>query len=212
MTQSTAPSFSARLNVLVACEFSGVVRDAFAAKGFNAYSCDWAPTEKPGNHYQCDVLKILGSPSDYGHFDLLIAHPPCTYLAVSGNRWMAERPERYENRLEAIRFFFDFVRSKIQYVAIENPVGVMSTIYRKPDQIIQPWQFGHPEVKATCLWLRNLPTLKPTNVVDGRESRVHRMSPGPERQKERSRTYQGVADAMAEQWGNHIWWQEQLKA
>jgi len=179
--------------VLVACEFSGIVRDAFAALGHDAWSCDLLPTERPGQHIQDDVLSVL----DRG-WDLMIAHPPCTHLAVSGARWWKGKEE--EQR-KAIWFFMQLVAAPIERIAVENPVGIMSSVYRKPDQYIQPWQFGHGETKKTGLWLKNLPPLQPTDVVSGREPRVHHASPGPDRWKERSRTYPGIAAAMAEQWG-----------
>jgi site-specific DNA-cytosine methylase len=183
------------MKVLVACEFSGIVRDAFKAKGHDAWSCDILPTEIPGNHIQGDVTKILND-----GWDLMIAHPPCTHLAVSGARWFSQK--RTDGRMkQGIDFFMKLVKSKIEKIAIENPVSIMSSFYRKPDQIIQPWQFGHGETKATCLWLKNLPLLEPTNIVDGRENRIHKMSPSNNRWKERSRTFQGIADAMAGQWG-----------
>ena len=181
------------MRVLVACEFSGIVRDAFAAKGHDAWSCDLLPSERPGNHIQDDVLKHL----DDG-WDLMIAHPPCTYLAVSGARWFKYRiPEQDA----ALNFVLKLLNAPIPKIALENPIGRISTVIRKPDQIIQPWMFGHGETKATCLWLKGLPKLRPTNVVEGREARIHRMPPGPERGKERSRTYPGIAAAMADQWG-----------
>lgn len=181
------------MKVLVACEYSGIVRSAFAAKGHDAWSCDLLPTEIPGQHYQCDYRDII----DIG-FDLIIAHPPCTYLAVSGARWWKDRQAE---QAAAIEFFMSFIRPYFPKIAIENPIGIMSTVYRKPDQIIQPWMFGHGETKATCLWLKGLPPLIPTDIVNGREHRVHRMTPGPNRGKERSRTFPGIARAMAEQWG-----------
>lgn len=181
------------MRVLVACEFSGVVRNAFIAKGHDSVSCDLLDTESPGPHYNGDVLDIVGN-----GWDLMIAFPPCTHLAVSGARWFKDK--RTE-QISAVAFFFALVNAPIPRIAVENPVGIMSTCYRKPDQIIQPWQFGHGETKATCLWLRGLPLLMPTNIVSGREHRVHNMSPGPDRWRERSRTYQGIANAMAEQWG-----------
>jgi len=156
-------------------------------------SCDLLPSETPGMHSQGDVLEIL----DEG-WDLMIAHPPCTHLAVSGARWFKDKQTEQQ---EAIEFFMSLVNAPIDKIAIENPISIMSSRYRKPDQIIQPWQFGHGETKATCLWLKNLPKLVPTNIVEGREQRVHKMPPSPDRWKERSRTYQGIADAMAEQWG-----------
>lgn len=182
------------MRVLIACEFSGIVRDAFAARGHDAWSCDLLPTEINGKHIVGDVITIL----DQG-WDLLIAHPPCTHLAVSGARWFESK--QVEQR-QAIWFFLALTRCNIPKICIENPVCIMSTIWRKPDQIIQPWQFGHGETKATCLWLKGLPLLKPTQVVVGRTPRVHFASPGPNRWKERSRTLQGIADAMADQWGN----------
>jgi site-specific DNA-cytosine methylase len=181
------------MRVLIACEFSGIVRDAFIAKGHDAVSCDLLPSERPGPHIQDDVLKHLDD-----DWDMMIAFPPCTHLAVSGARWFKEKQDE---QFFAVLFFLNFARCSIEKTAIENPVGIMSTKYRKPDQIIQPWMFGHGETKATCLWLRNLPKLVPTKVVEGREHRIHLMAPGPDRAKNRSRTYQGIADAMAEQWG-----------
>jgi len=186
------------MKVLVACEFSGIVRDAFKARGHDAWSCDLIPTEKPGNHYQGDILELLYDEMQ-GDFDLMIAHPPCTYLAVSGARWFKDRPKEQELGLKFVRALMD---ADVPRIALENPIGVISTKIRKPDQIIQPWQFGHGEVKATCLWLKNLPLLKPTQVVEGRNPRVHYESPSPDRWKNRSRTCQGIADAMAEQWGS----------
>lgn len=182
-----------RPRLLVACEFSGTVRDAFASRGWDAWSCDLLPTERPGQHYQGDVRDMLREP-----WDMLIAHPPCTYLAVSGARWW---PGRLAEQGEAVEFARLLLNANVDHVCVENPIGKLSTAIRKPDQIIQPWQFGHGEVKATCLWLRGLPKLSPTRIVAGREARVHRMSPGPDRWKERSRTLRGIADAMAEQWG-----------
>lgn len=181
------------MRVLVACEFSGIVRDAFAARGHDAWSCDLLPSERPGNHIQGDVLEVLKD-----GWDLLIAHPPCTHLAVSGARWFKDKRAEQE---DAVKFFMALANSPIPRVCIENPISIMSTRWRKPDQISQPWQFGHGETKATCLWLKNLPLLTPTKVVDGREARVHKEPPGPDRWKNRSRTFQGIADAMAEQWG-----------
>ena len=181
------------MRVLVACEFSGVVRDAFAARGHGAVSCDLLPSETTGWHIQGDVRAILHEP-----WDLLIAHPPCTHLAVSGSRWFAAKRKEQE---EALDFIARLMVANAERICIENPVSIISTRIRKPDQIVQPWQFGHGETKATCLWLKNLPKLVPTDVVEGREARVHKMPPGPDRWKERSRTYQGIANAMAEQWG-----------
>lgn len=182
------------MRVLVACEFSGRVRQAFEDKGHDAWSCDLLPIESDTDkHIQGDVLDILD-----GGWDLMIAHPPCTYLTVSGARWWKGRKE--EQRL-GIYFFIAFVNAPVPRICVENPIGIMSRVYRKPDQIIQPWQFGEGETKATCLWLKGLPTLLPSDIVEGRDPVIHRMSPGPERWKNRSRTYQGIADAMADQWG-----------
>lgn len=182
------------MRVLVACEFSGIVRDAFRSQGHDAESCDFLPSERVGlHHIQGDVLDILGD-----GWDLMIAHPPCTYLAVSGARWMAGRPGETEAALEFVRAL---LAAPIPRIALENPVSIISSRIRKPDQIIQPWQFGHGETKATCLWLKNLPPLVPTAIVAGREQRVHRMPPGPDRWRERSRTFPGIARAMADQWG-----------
>ena len=183
------------MKVLVACEFSGIVREAFARRGHEAWSCDLLDTEIPGQHYRGDVRDLFDD-----HWDLMIAHPPCTDLASSGARWFPEK--RADGRQQAaIYFFMGLIAAPIKRIAIENPVGMMSSIYRKPDQIIQPWQFGHGETKATCLWLSNLPPLQPTNIVGGRDARIHRMAPSPDRWKERSRTYTGIAEAMADQWG-----------
>lgn len=184
------------MKVLVACEYSGVVRDAFIRGGHDAMSCDLLPTDSPGPHYQGDVRDLLDYP-----FDLMIAHPPCTHLSVSGARHFSEK--RTDGRQQAaVSFFMKLAKSDIPMIAIENPVSIMSSLYRKPDQVIQPWQFGHGETKATCLWLKNLPSLKPTNIVAGRSDRIHKMPPGPNRWKQRSKTYQGIADAMADQWGS----------
>jgi hypothetical protein len=190
------------MRVLVACEYSGRVRDAFRARGHNAWSCDLLPAEDGSFfHYQCDVLRVLTAWNE-PCWDLMIAHQPCTHLSVSGARHFEAKREDGRQQ-EAIDFFMDLANAPIPRIAIENPVCIMSSIWREPDQIIQPWQFGHGETKATCLWLKGLPPLKPTNIVPGREARVHRMSPGPDRWKERSRTYEGIAQAMAEQWGDY---------
>lgn len=181
------------MRVLIACEFSGSVRDAFIRKGHDALSCDILQTDKDGPHIQGDVLEILSD-----GWDLMIAHPPCTHLAVSGARWFKEKET--EQR-QSVDFFMKLISAQINKIAVENPVSIMSTKYRKPDQIIQPWQFGHGETKATCLWLKNLPKLMPTKIVDGRENRVWRLPPSADRWKHRSKTFQGIADAMAEQWG-----------
>ena len=182
------------MKILIACEYSGIVRDAFAALGHDVTSCDLLPTEKPGKHYQGDVFDII----DQG-WDMMIAHPPCTHLAVSGSRWFKFKEKE---QAEALEFVCRLLAAPINFIALENPISVISTKIRKPDQIIQPWQFGHGETKATCLWLKNLPLLTPTNIVQGREQRVWKMPPGPNRWKERSRTFQGIAEAMAAQWGN----------
>lgn len=171
-----------------------MVRDAFTLRGHNAVSCDLLPSERPGPHLQCDVMDVITDPS----WDLMIAHPPCTYLARSGARWW---PDRKEEQDDAIHFFKRLADAPIKCSAIENPVGRMSTVYRRPDQYIQPWQFGHGETKKTGLWLKNLPRLVPTNIVEGREPRVHNIPEGPERWKVRSRTLTGIAEAMAAQWG-----------
>ena len=181
------------MRVLIACEFSGTVRDAFIRRGHYAVSCDLLPTETEGPHYQGDVSTILTD-----GWDLMIAHPPCTHLAVSGARWFKDKQQEQQ---EALTFVRTLMAAPIERIAIENPISIISSKIRKPDQIIQPWQFGHGETKATCLWLKNLPTLKPTNIVDGREARIHKMPPSPDRWKERSKTYQGIAKAMAYQWG-----------
>lgn len=182
------------MKVLVACEFSGRVREAFRKRGHDAWSCDLLPAEISTQfHIQGDVLRLI-----YQDWDLMIAHPPCTYLAVSGARWFKKRKKEQHAALDFVR---ELMMAPIEKIAFENPISVISTHIRKPNQIIQPWQFGHPETKATCLWLKNLPPLKPTNIVSGRANRVHREPPGPDRWKNRSRTYQGIADAMAEQWG-----------
>lgn len=181
------------MKVLVACEFSGTVRDAFASLGHEAVSCDLLPSEKPGNHWQGDVLEILNL-----GWDLMIAHPPCTHLAVSGARWFHIKQKEQE---DALAFVHLLMLAPIPRIRIENPISVISSRIRKPDQIIQPWMFGHGETKATCLWLKNLPRLSHTNIVPGRDSRVHRMPPSADRWRKRSITYQGIADAMAAQWG-----------
>lgn len=191
------------MRVLIACEYSGRVRNAFRARGHDAWSCDLLPSEDSSPfHEQRDVFDVLCAPVSRGRWDMLIAFPPCTDLCVSGARWFAEKRANGSQQ-RSIDFFLSLaVRDDVPRIAIENPVGIMSTLYRKPDQIIQPWQFGHGETKATCLWLKGLPLLTPTNIVSGREARVHRMAPSADRWKERSRTYQGIADAMASQWGH----------
>lgn len=181
------------MRVLIGCEVSGVVRDEFIKRGHDAMSCDILPTEKGFAHYQGDVMDVINDGWDLGIF-----FPPCTHLAVSGARWFKDKQD--EQRF-AIWFFMALTRARIEKIAIENPIGIMSTRYRKPDQIIQPWQFGHGETKATCIWVKNLPLLKPTNIVAGREHRIWKMPPSPSRGRERSRTFQGIAEAMATQWG-----------
>lgn len=181
------------MRVLVACEFSGVVREAFRRKGHDAWSCDLLPAEDGSHfHIQGDCIQALED-----NWDLMIAHPPCTHLAVSGARWFKDKQKE---QAEALDFVKLLLNAPIEKIALENPVSIISSKIRKPDQIIQPWQFGHGETKATCLWLKNLPLLKPTKIVDGRIARVHNLPPSPDRWKLRSITYQGIADAMAEQW------------
>lgn len=183
------------MKVLVACEYSGVVRDAFIAKGHDAMSCDLLPTDKLGPHYQGDVRDVMGD-----GWDIMIAHPPCTHLAVSGARWFKDK---LTEQAEALDFVRMLMAAPIERIAIENPISIISSRIRKPDQIIQPWQYGHGETKATCLWLKGLSPLNPTNLVDGRENRIHRMPPSPDRWKKRSETYEGIAAAMAHQWGDY---------
>lgn len=202
------------MRVLVACEFSGVVRRAFVARGWEAVSVDLLPAEDGardywqeglGTHYELDVWDLpyeLNLPA----FDLMIAHPPCTFLCNSGVRWLDTQPGRRELMEEGARFFKYLLEFPIKHIAVENPVMhkyAVAIVGRRQDQIVQPWQFGHGEVKATGFWLQGLPKLVPTNIVDGRHPRVHRASPGPDRWKERSRTYTGIAEAMADQWGKH---------
>jgi hypothetical protein len=183
------------MRVLVACEFSGTVRDAFIARGHEAMSCDLLETETPGPHYRGDVRDVLDYP-----WDLMICHPPCTDLSVSGAKHFAAK--RMDGRQQAsASFALMLAKSDIPRICLENPVSVLSSLWRKPDQIIQPWQFGHGETKATCLWLKGLLPLQPTNIVDGREQRVFRLPPSADRWKERSRTFPGIAAAMADQWG-----------
>lgn len=235
------------MNVLVACEFSGIVRDAFRARGHNAWSCDILSCDAdPRYHFKCMVEELLRAPagipwplnnrngtssgptSDWVTlpvWDLMIAHPPCTYLCNSGVRWLYRGgkmgvrlrtygidalqrsvgfngdPARWQHMLDAVRFFMTLCFTQIPRICIENPIPHKHALLPPYTQIIQPWQFGHGETKATCLWLKGLPKLQPTNVVSGRAARIHRMSPGPNRSKERSKTYEGIARAMAEQWG-----------
>lgn len=191
------------MRVLVACEYSGTVRDAFIALGHDAMSCDLLPTEKLGPHYEGDVFDLIGSQ----HFDLMIAHPPCTHLSVSGARWFKDKRVEQQHGIE---FFMSLINAPIDRIAVENPIGIMSTRYRKPDQIIQPWMFGCPEFKATCLWLKGVKKLEPTNILsrpskDDEDwkawNRVHKCPPGPNRKKLRAWRYPTIALAMAEQWG-----------
>lgn len=186
--------------ILVACEFSGVVRDAFASKGFYAVSCDLLPTDTGvGPHFQGDVREILN-----WDWDLIIAHPDCTYLANSGVRWLYSQPGRWKLMEKGAIFFKEMLNAPAKYLAVENPImhkHARKIIGEDYTQCVQPWQFGHGETKATCLWLKNLPPLYPTRIVGGREHRIHRLPPSPNRAKIRSVTYSGIALAMAEQWG-----------
>ena len=189
------------MRVLVACEESQAVTKELRRLGHEAYSCDIQPCSggHPEWHLQVDALELLKL-----KWDMIIAHPPCTHLCSSGARWFAEGKKPWSLQDEAAEFFMQFANADCPRIAIENPVGVMSTRYRKPNQIIQPWQFGHGETKATCLWLKGLPKLSPMQIVEGRENRIHKMPPGPERSKLRSRTYHGIARAMAEQWAGDV--------
>ncbi len=186
------------IDIIIACEFSGTVRDAFRRHGYNAISCDLLPTESPGPHIQGDIRSV-----DLSQFDLMIAHPPCTDLAVSGARWFKEKRAdgRQQAALEFVQYLLD---APVPHIALENPVSVISSYIRKPDQTIQPYEYGHGEMKRTCLWLKGLPLLVPTNIVDGREQAVWKMPPSPDRWKKRSITYAGIADAMAVQWGKYV--------
>jgi hypothetical protein len=190
------------MKVLIACEYSGAVRDAFIAQGHDAISCDLFPTDAPGPHYQGDVRDIIED-----GFDLMVAHPPCTHLAVSGARWFKDKQVEQAEALDFVRLLLS---APIGKIALENPISIISSRIRKPNQIIQPWQFGHPESKSTCLWLKNLPKLIPTDILplpaSGRWSNQtpsgqNKLGPSPDRWKERSKTYQGIAEAMAQQWG-----------
>ncbi len=193
------------MRVIIGCEFSGTVRDAFAKLGHDVLSCDLLPSEKPGNHYIGNVMDIL-----YDGFDLLVAHPPCTYLAVSGLHWNGRVPGRAEKTEAALKFVQMLMDAPIDKICIENPVSCISSRIRKPDQIIQPWWFGEDASKKTCLWLKNLPLLAETNRLPG-DNKTRRanqtpggqnkLGPSPDRWKDRSRTYQGIADAMAMQFG-----------
>ena len=182
------------MKVLVACEFSGIVRESFNKLGHNAWSCDLLDTEIPGKHIKGNVLMVLDE-----EWDLMIAHPPCTHLAVSGARWFKDKVKEQAEALDFVRALLD---APIPRIALENPVSVISSKIRKPDQYVQPWMFGHGGTKKTGLWLKNLPLLQPTNIVPGREGKVWKMAPGPNRWKDRSRTYPGLTQAMAEQWGS----------
>lgn len=196
------------MKILIACEFSGTVRDAFIKKGHDAISCDLLPGEGEfkDKHYQGDLFDIINN-----GYDLMIAHPPCTYLTVSANKWYKDQPERKSGALvgkerrdareEAISFFIKLYNCEIPKIAIENPIGILSSRFRKPDQVLQPYMFGHGETKATCLWLKGLPLLLPTNIVKGREQALHKLPPSKDRWKLRSVTYKGIAEAMANQWG-----------
>lgn len=188
------------MNVLVGCEESGVVRDEFEKLGHKVLSCDLEPSRKDGPHYRGDIFDVIDYP-----WDLAIFHPPCTHTSVSGARHFAEK--WMDGRQAAgMAFFMNLVRrsAHIPRTVFEQPVSIVSSMYRKPDQVIQPWQFGHGETKATCLWLRGLPMLVPTEIVDGRSDRIHKMAPSPERARERSKTYDGIARAMATQWGGDL--------
>jgi len=186
------------MKILVACEESQVVCKSFRARGHKAYSCDILPCSggHPEWHFNADVFDVIND-----GWDMMIAFPPCTHLCVSGARWFKNK---VKEQGDAIKFFANLAGWSIPKIAVENPIGIMSRLYRKPDQIIQPWQFGHGETKATCLWLTGLPLLKPTNIVPGRVARIHRMAPGPERSKLRSKTFPGIAEAMATQWSEDL--------
>ena len=187
------------LNVIVACEFSGVVREAFRKRGHNAWSCDILPSDDNSPyHVQDDIFNVLGRGEVW---DMMIAHPPCTHLSVSGARHFAAKRASGVQQA-ALEFARRLLEWPIEHICLENPVSIISTQIRMPDQVINPWQFGHGEKKRTCLWLKNLPLLQPTDIVEGREPVVHWMAPGPLRSKKRSVTYQGIADAMAQQWGS----------
>ncbi len=190
------------MRVLVACEFSGVVREAFRKRGHNAWSCDILPAlDNSPYHLKGDIFVVLnegchGIPEEW---DLMIAHPPCTKLTVAGNRWHHKDTQGIADAVSFVKALYD---APIERVAVENPVGRLSTLWRKPDQYVQPWMFGHGETKKTGLWLKGLPKLTPTNIVEGREQRIWKMGPSADRGLLRSITYQGIADAMAEQWGD----------
>ncbi len=190
------------MRILIACEFSGIVREAFNRMGHNAWSCDFLPTEIPGQHIQEDVLDHISATAR--DWDMMIAFPPCTYLCNSGVSWLYKDKERWKDLISGAVFFRKLLEADVPKIAVENPIMhkyAVEIIGRKQDQVIQPWQFGHGETKATCLWLKRLPKLQSTNIVEGREQRLHRLPPSRDRWKERSKAYQGIADAMAEQWG-----------
>ena len=197
----------AKIRVLVGCEYSATVRDAFRARGFDARSCDLLPCDgDPAWHIQGDVLEIMND-----GWDLIIFHPPCTHLSVSGARHFAAK--RADGRQQAaLQFVRDLMACNACFWALENPVSIISTQIRKPDQTVQPWQFGHGETKSTCFWLKGLPLLVPTNIVSGREQRLHRLPPSADRWKIRSKTFQGIADAMATQWGDFIHFELSLQS
>ena len=192
------------MKVLVACEYSGAVRDAFIAAGHDAISCDLLPSDAPGPHYQGDVRDLLGE-----SFDLMVAHPPCTHLSVSGARWFHLKQREQAEALDFVRVLLS---APIPRIALENPVSIIASHIRPPDQTIQPWQFGHGECKATCLWLKGLPPLNPTRIVEGREQRIHLLPPSPDRWKLRSATFPGIAQAMASQWGNGVYQRDLFEA
>jgi len=192
------------MRVLVACEYSGRTREAFRKLGHDAWSCDLLPSEDDSEfHIQGDVFGVI----EHNQWDLMVAHPPCTYLCNSGVSWLHRVEGRWEQMREGAKFFKALMDAPIERIAIENPIMhkyAVEVIGRRQDQLVQPWMFGHGETKATGFWLKNLPLLEPTNVVEGREQRLHRLPPSPDRWKERSRTYQGIADAMAQQWGKDV--------
>jgi len=180
------------MKILIACEYSGTVREELIKRGHDAMSCDLLPSDILGPHYQGDVKDIIND-----GWDMMICHPPCTHLAVSGARWFKDKVEEQKEALEFVRFLMN---APIEKIALENPVSIISSRIRKPDQYIQPWQFGHGETKKTGLWLKNLPLLQPSDIVEGREAKVHKMPPSEDRWKLRSKTYSGIAQAMATQW------------
>lgn len=208
-----------KLLILVGCEESLTVTEAFRTLGHEAYSCDLIPTsgKHPEWHLQMDIFEAIKLKA----WDLLIVFPPCTYLTISANKWYKDQPkrksgalvgaERRQAREEAVEFFMALYNSNVPHIAVENPVGIMSTRFRKPDQVVQPWMFGHGETKATCLWLKGLPKLTPTNIVDGREQRLHKLPPTKDRAKLRSKTYSGIAKAMAKQYSEYILFTDNLK-